>query len=80
MKDGSLVAIESKVSFEGGNSTIGVSAVTPGSISGTKDAYVTLQGYGFSKIISLQLQNGIVIKNASFTIVNDSVMFVRIPA
>lgn len=59
---------------------MGVSYVTPASVPNSRESYVTLQGRGFSKVVSIQLSNSLVIKNASFRAVDDAVAIVKIPA
>jgi hypothetical protein len=76
---GRLQPLQDRISFSGGGDSVGVSAVTPASVSSSKDAFVVLQGRGFSKALSLQLANGVIIRNASFTSLTDRVMMVRIP-
>ncbi len=80
MSDGKLLPSDIHLSFDGGEANLGVAAVTPSAVPSDRESYVTLQGHGFSKALSLQLQNGVVIRGASFEIVNDSVMIVKIPA
>lgn len=79
-KDGKLVPTKETVVFESDGQSVGISSVIPSSVPGSRDSYVTLQGRGFSKIVSIQLSNSLVIHNASFRLVNDSVAIVKIPA
>lgn len=78
-KDGKLVPVKGKLSFRSDQQSVGVSFVTPSSVPNSRDAYVTLQGRGFSKVVSIQLSNSLVIKNASFRSVDDTVAIVKIP-
>lgn len=79
-KDGRLLPLKDKVSFITDGQSVGVSGVTPASVPATRDSFVTLQGRGFSRVVSIQLSNSLVIKNASFRAVDDTVAIVRVPA
>lgn len=79
-KDGRLLPLKDKITFLSDGQSVGVSDVTPASVPGTRDSFVTLQGRGFSRVVSIQLSNSLVIKNASFRAVDDTVAIVRVPA
>lgn len=79
-KEGKLVPVQGKLSFRSDGQSVGVSYVTPASVPNSRESYVTLQGRGFSKVVSIQLSNSLVIKNASFRAVDDAVAIVKIPA
>lgn len=79
-KDGRLLPLKEKLTFSSDGQSVGVSDVTPSSVPNVRDAYVTLQGRGFSKVVSVQLSNSLVIKNASVKALDDTVAIVRIPA
>lgn len=72
--------IKDKLTFVTDQQSVGVSYVTPSSVPTSRDSFVTLQGKGFSKVVSVQLSNSLVIKNASIRAVDDTVAIVRIPA
>ncbi len=79
-KEGKLVPLKEGIVFESDGQLVGISAITPSSVPNSRESYVTLQGRGFSKIVSVQLSNSLVIHNASFRLINDSVAIVKIPA
>lgn len=79
LDDGTLVTKDEKITFYSEGSSVGIVDVTPSSVPSSRDSYIVLQGFGFSKLLSLQLGNGVIFKEASFTLVDDRVVFVRIP-
>ena len=79
-KEGKLSPLKDKLTFVTDQQSIGVSFVTPSSVPSSRDSYVTLQGKGFSRIVSVQLSNSLVIKNAFVRTVDDTVAIVRIPS
>ena len=55
LTDGKLVSMDGKLSFSGTSDPIGVAAVTPATVPSSRDSFIVLQGFGFSKLLSIQL-------------------------
>lgn len=79
LKNGQLVPTNIKLSFTYNSNPINIAAITPNIIKNDQDRYVVVQGNGFKKMISIQLSNNLIFKNALFTIVNDQVVSIKIP-
>ncbi len=79
MMDNSIITLNKKISFVFNDSETNIANITPKSIKNTQDTHIVLQWNWFSKVISLQLSNNIILKNASFEIISDQVMSVKIP-
>lgn len=62
------------------DASIAIANITPVTLSFGKDSYLVLQGYGFSKIVSLELNNNIILKSPRFQVINDRVLAVQIPS
>ncbi len=80
LKNNDLIPLEQKLQFDYSNSKVNIANITPKNIQNSKDTFIVLQWNGFSKVISIQLSNNIILKNTSFDIINDSVLSVKIPA
>lgn len=80
LQNGEIVSLDKKFYFEYWASQVNIANITPNNIKNTQDTFLVLQGNGFSKVISIQLSNNIILKNTSFDIINDSVMSVKIPS
>lgn len=80
LENGEIVSLDKKFYFEYWASQVNIANITPNNIKNTQDTFLVLQGNGFSKVISIQLSNNIILKNTSFDIINDSVMSVKIPS
>lgn len=79
LKNGQLVPTNIKLSFTYNSHPINIAAITPNIIKNDQDRFVVVQGNGFKKMISIQLSNNLIFKNALFTIVNDQVVSIKIP-
>ena len=80
LSNGKMFAFSEGIEFYGNSAEVFVKRVTPTSVKSGETSYIVLQGYGFSKTVSLQLGNGFVFKTANFQIIDDSVMSVEIPS
>ena len=79
--DGTIVGLDQQMIVQAGQDTeINLRNITPDRISNKKDTSIVLQGNGFEKIVSVQLDNNIILKEANFDIINDQVMSIEIPA
>lgn len=75
-----IFSLDTKMYFEYGISEVNIANISPQSIQNDRDSFLVLQWNGFSKVISIQLSNNIILKNTSFDIINDRVMSVKIPS
>lgn len=80
LQNDEIISLDKKFYFEYWSSQVNIANITPNNIKNTQDTFLVLQGNGFSKVISIQLSNNIILKNTSFDIINDSVMSVKIPS
>ena len=74
----SIIPLDTQMSFEYNNEKINIANITPNQVNNSKDSYIVLQWNGFSDIISLQLNNNIILEKTDFDIINDKVMSVKI--
>lgn len=79
LKNGQLITTNAKLSFTYNANPINIAAITPLEIKNDTDRYVVVQGNGFQKMISIQLSNNLIFKNALFTVINDHVVSIKIP-
>ncbi|HBB27596.1 TPA: hypothetical protein DCZ36_03835 [Candidatus Gracilibacteria bacterium] len=79
LKNGKILTSEHRLSFEYSSSAINIANITPKTIQNNEDRFVVIQGNGFDKIVSIQLSNNLVLKNAEFNIINNQVAGVKIP-
>ncbi len=80
LENNNLVPLEEKINFTHSNSLVNIANITPSKVKNDKETFIVLQWNGFSKTISIQLSNNVVLKNTSFDIISDNVMSVQIPA
>lgn len=73
-----IVTLNEQITFKYSNSLVNIANITPSTVKNDKDRYIVLQWNGFSKIISIQLNNNIVIKKTSFEVINDKVLSIKI--
>lgn len=73
-----IVPLNIQMQFSFISSDINIANITPQTVNNTKDSYIVLQWNGFNDIISLQLNNNIILKNTSFEVINDKVLSVKI--
>ena len=84
LKNGQVVPTDTEITFEYGDTSsgsggIGMANITPSEISNEDDQFIVVQGHGFKKIVSIQLNNSIILRNVEFQIINDQVLAVHIP-
>lgn len=75
-----IITSDKKIKFTYNNAKVNVSNINPKTIKNDVNRYITIQWNWFSKIISIQLNNNVILKNTEFNIVNDNVMLVKIPS
>lgn len=80
LKDNSLITLNQKFKFNYSKDKVNIVNITPNYIKNDTDKYIVLQWNWFSKTISIQLSNYIILKNTSFNIINDKVLSVKIPS
>jgi hypothetical protein len=73
-----IVPLNEQITFKYSNSIVNIANITPNEVKNDKDRYIVLQWNGFSKIVSIQLNNNIVIKKTSFEVINDKVLSIKI--
>lgn len=75
-----IIGLEQKMTILWGQDYgINLINITPDTISNTKKTSIVLQWNGFSKVISVQLDNNIILKETNFDIITDQVMSIEIP-
>lgn len=79
LQNNELITLNEKIIFHYEQSKVNIANITPNYIKNDIDRNIVLQWNGFSKIISLQLNNNTILKNTSFQIINDNVITVLIP-
>ena len=79
LKNGRILTSEIRLSFEHSATPINIANITPSTIRNDEDTFVVIQGNGFDKIVSVQLSNNLILKNAEFNIINDRVAGIKIP-
>jgi hypothetical protein len=78
-RDKNIFPLEQKMISSFSDKDVNVQDIVPRSVSNTQDQNIILQWRGFSKTVSLQLSNNIVLKNTDFVIISDTVLQVKIP-
>lgn len=79
LKNGKILTTENKINFIHNQNSINIANLTPKIINNTEDSFIVIQWNGFNKIISVQLNNNIILKTTSFKIINDNVAAIKIP-
>lgn len=79
LKNGKILTRNENITFEHSSARINIANITPKSIRNDQERFVVIQGNGFDKIVSIQLSNNLILKNAEFNIINTHVAGVRIP-
>lgn len=79
-KSGTIITSDKKVKFTYNEAKVNVSNINPKTIKNDINRYITLRWNWFSKVISIQLNNNVILKNTEFNIVNDNILLVKIPA
>lgn len=75
---GNIIPLNTQIKFNFTASDINIANITPQVVNNTKDSYIVLQWNWFSDIISLQLNNNIILQKTDFDIINDKVLSVKI--
>lgn len=71
--------LEQKIIFTYSNQKVNIANITPNEIQNDLDRYIVIQWNGFSKVVSIQLNNNIILKTTSFNIISDNVLWIKIP-
>lgn len=79
LKNGKIITPDIRISFEHSDSLINIANITPKSLVNDADRFLVIQGNGFKKIISIQLNNNLILRNAEFQVISDQVAGVKIP-
>lgn len=79
LQNNELITLNEKIYFTHSSSKVNIANITPKVIKNDTDKYIVLQWNWFSKVISIQLSNNVVLKTTSFDIINDNVLSVKIP-
>ena len=74
-----LLTLNEKLYFEFDNEKINITNITPNILKKDTDRNIVLQWNWFSKIISIQLNNNIILSNATFEIISDKVVIIKLP-
>lgn len=77
--DGTIQTLNEKIKFDFSEAKVNVSNITPNQIKNDIDRYIVIQWNWLSKVISIQLNNNIILKNTSFDVISDNVLSVKIP-
>lgn len=77
--DKTIKTLDEKINFEFSKNKVNIVSITPNSIKNDIDRYIVIQWNGFEKIISIQLNNNVILQNTSFDIINDNVLSLKIP-
>lgn len=78
-KKKNITPLNQKFTFFNNNKAVSISGIVPNILPQNQKQQVVLQGKGFSKLVSLQLSNSVILKNTSFQIISDGVVIVDIP-
>ncbi|MDD2892161.1 MAG: hypothetical protein PHQ95_04300 [Candidatus Gracilibacteria bacterium] len=79
LNNGKIITLNDKITFQHSSALINIANITPNTLKNDMDRYLVIQGNGFDKIISIQLSNNLILKNAEFHIINKQVAEVKIP-
>ena len=79
LKNWDTLKYDKQINFSLSKSSLLVTDITPKLLRNDINRNIVLQWKWFSKIISIQLSNNIVLKDTSFKIINDKVMSILIP-
>lgn len=79
LRNGKILTSDYHLWFEHSSSPINIANVTPRTLGNNTDQFIVIQGNGFDKIVSIQLSNNLILKNAEFHIINKQVAGVKIP-
>lgn len=79
LKDWTITNFDKKINFSLSNESLLVTDITPKELKNDIERNIILQWKWFTKVISIQLSNNIVLKSTSFNIINDNVLNIKIP-
>jgi len=79
LKNWEIMPTENKITFVHSQQKINIANLTPTSINNTEDRFIVIQWNWFKKIISVQLNNNMILKGTSFNVINDNVAAIKIP-
>lgn len=79
LNDWSIYTHDEQINFIYSDSKVFVSNITPNKFANDIDRNIVLQWQWFSKVISIQLSNNLILKNTNFNVINNNVMSVLIP-
>lgn len=79
LKSWEIMPTDNKITFTHNQQKINIANLTPSIIKNNEDRFIVIQWNWFKKIISVQLNNNVILKNTSFNIINDNVAAVKIP-
>lgn len=79
LKDWTMTSFDKKINFSLSNESLLVTDITPKELKNDIERNIVLQWKWFTKVISIQLSNNIVLKSTSFNIINDNVLNIKIP-
>lgn len=74
-----IITSNKKINFYYSQDKVNISNITPKIIKNDIDRYIVVQWNWFSKIVSIQLNNNIILKSTEYEIINDNVLSVKIP-
>lgn len=79
LKNWEIFTTENKITFFHNQQKINIANLTPDVIKNDQDRFIVIQWNWFKKIVSVQLNNNIILKDTSFNVVNDNVAAIKIP-
>lgn len=79
LKNWTIIPTENKITFTHDQQRINIANLTPSIIRNNEDRFIVIQWNGFNKIISVQLNNNVILKNTSYNVINDNVAAIKIP-
>lgn len=79
LRNGKILTSDYHLTFEHSSSPINIANITPRTIRNDRERFVVVQGNGFDKIMSIQLSNNLILKNAEFKIIGKQVAGIKIP-
>ncbi len=79
LKNKQVVSEDVQIAFEAGTGSVRIANITPNDITNDQNSVIVAQGSGFKKIVSIQLNNSVILRKVEFDIVNDQVLVLRIP-
>lgn len=78
-KNNKIITLEKNISFFYVDADVSVTHITPNIVSNRKNSWIVLQGDWFNKIISIQLNNNLILKDTAFEVISNWVLQLQIP-